>query len=65
MVIIVICFLMGKNFKASNKTVNFPTLICLGNISNKFNYIDAEEVSLKEKVYDVQSITILFINLTY
>ena len=35
-------------FKASNKNVNFPFQFCLGSISNKFSYVDSEEVSLKD-----------------
>ena len=34
-------------FKASHKNVSFRTQFCLGIISNKFNYNEAEEVSLK------------------
>ena len=40
------------NLKASNKNINFPSQFCLGNISNKFHYVDLEEVSLKVNVYD-------------
>ena len=39
-------------FKASNKNVNFPSQVFLGSISNKFDYLDSEEVSLKGNVYD-------------
>ena len=49
MVVIVICFLMDK--KSNNKTVEFPTEFCLGNISNKYGYADAEKVSFKVNVY--------------
>ena len=55
MLIIVIFSLMEKKiykFKASNKNVNFPTQFYLGIMSNKFNYVDEEEVSLKANVYD-------------
>ena len=48
-------FVNGKGiykFKASNKNVNFPSQFCLGSISNKFDYVDSEEVSLKRNVYD-------------
>ena len=48
-------FLNGKEiyeFKTSNKNVNFPSQFCLGGISNKFDYFDSEEVSLKGDVYD-------------
>ena len=48
-------FVNGKEkykFKASNKNVNFPTQLYLGIMSNKFNYVDEEEVSLKANVYD-------------
>ena len=31
---------------------NFPSQFCLGNISNKFDYVDSEEVSLKGNVYE-------------
>ena len=46
---------MEKNdkFKANNKNVNFPSQFCLGSISNKFDHVDAEEVSLKGNVYDL------------
>ena len=39
-------------FKTSKKYFNFPSEFCLGNISNKFDYVDSEEVSLKRNVYD-------------
>ena len=39
-------------FKTNNKNVTFPSQFGLGSISNKFNYSDAEEVSLKENAYD-------------
>ena len=47
---------MEKNcvskLKASNKNVNFPTQFSLAGISNKFDYVDVDEVSLKVNVYD-------------
>ena len=49
-------FVSGKEiykFKAYNKNVNFPNQSRLGSISNKFDYVGAEEVSLKRYVYDV------------
>ena len=42
-------FVNGKEifrFKVNNGSVNFPTQFCLGSISNKFSYDEAEEVSL-------------------
>ena len=48
-------FVSGKKkykFKASNKNVNFPYQFCLGSISNKFDYVDLGEVSLKGNVFD-------------
>ena len=33
--------------------MNFPSQFCLGSISNKFDHVDAEEVSLKGNVYDL------------
>ena len=48
-------FVNGKviyKFKADNKNFNFPTQICLGNVSNGFDAIDSREVSLKGNVYD-------------
>ena len=39
-------------FKANNKNVNFPNQFCLGSISNKFEYFDSEEVSLKGSAYN-------------
>ena len=46
MVITVICLLKKVyKFKANDKNVNFPSW--LGNLSNKFGYAEAEEVSLK------------------
>ena len=44
--------LKSTNLKASNKNINFPSQFCLGSISNKFDYVDPEEVSLKVNVYD-------------
>ena len=38
--------------KANNSGATFPSQFCLGSISNKFSYTEAEEVSLKENVYD-------------
>ena len=52
LVIIVICLLMVKKFKADNVKVNFPTQFYLGSISNKFGAIDSREVSLKGNMYD-------------
>ena len=49
-------FVNGKEiykFKASNKNVNFPSQFCLGSGSNKFDYVDSEELSFKENMYDV------------
>ena len=40
-------------FKVSNKNVNFPSNFFLGSISNKFDNVDSEEVSLKGNVYDL------------
>ena len=53
------------SLKANNKNVNFPSQFCLGRISNKSDYVDAEEVSLKGNAYDFQSIMMLLIYLTY
>ena len=33
--------------------MNFPSPFCLGSVSNKFDHVDAEEVSLKGNVYDL------------
>ena len=47
-------FVNGKeiyNFKATYKSVNFLPQFCLGCISNKFDYTNSEEVSLKGNVY--------------
>lgn len=50
--IITICLLTEKisKFKANNKNINLPSQFCLGRISNKCDYVDAE-VSLKGNVY--------------
>ena len=48
-------FVNGKElykFKASNKMLTFPTIFCLGSISNKLVCIDSKEVSLKGNVFD-------------
>ena len=48
-------FINVKNiykFKGNNKNINFPNKFCLGSISNKFDYFDSEEVSLKESVHN-------------
>ena len=37
----------------NSKNFNFASQICLGSISNKFEYADTEEISLKENVHDV------------
>ena len=39
-------------FKASNKNNNFPPRFCFGSISNKFDYLASQEVSLKGNVYN-------------
>ena len=47
-------FVNGKEiykFKASNKNANFPFKFFLGSISNKFDYVDSEEVSFKGNMY--------------
>ena len=41
-----------NKFKASNKNVNFPSQFCLGSISDKSDYVDSQELSLKGNVYD-------------
>ena len=51
-------------FKASNKNVNFPSQFCLGSISNKFNYVESEEVSLKGMCMVFQ-LVVLLTNLTF
>ena len=38
--------------KVSNKNVNFLNEFCLGSMSNKFSYVEEEELSLKENLYD-------------
>ena len=38
-------------FKADNGNINFPTQLCVGIISNEFNYVDAELISFKGNVY--------------
>ena len=40
------------DFKANNGRVSFPTQFCLGSISNRFEFLEAEEVSLKGNMYD-------------
>ena len=44
---------MGKIFKlkADNKDINFPTLLCLGNLSKEFYVNESREVFLKENFY--------------
>ena len=47
MVIIVFLFVNKKEIyklKARNKSVNFPSLFFLRRISNKFDYVDSEDV---------------------
>ena len=53
-VIIVTCVLaerISESLKQVIKKVKFTSQFCLRSISNKFDYADAEEVSLKENVY--------------
>ena len=40
-------------FKTDNENVNFPSQFCLGSTSNKFEYVNVEEVSFKRNVYGV------------
>ena len=53
---IVVSYLLTEKriykFKANNKNVDLPTQFCLRRISEKFDYVDSEEVSFKENVYD-------------
>ena len=47
-------FVNGKEifkFKADNKSVNFPTQFCFGNIPNDFRATESKEVYLNENVY--------------
>ena len=49
-------FVNGKEiftFKAGNKSVNFPTQLCLGSISNGFSVTESRKVSLNGNVYDI------------
>ena len=41
------------NWKGNNKKVNISNQFCLGSISNKFDYIEAEGKSLKGNVYHI------------
>ena len=41
-----------NKFKPKNKTVNFPTQFCLGNIYIRFDAVDSREVTLKGNVFD-------------
>ena len=55
MVIIVISLLREKkisNFKTDNKNMIFPTQLCLGSISETFDYVESKGVSFKGNVYD-------------
>ena len=61
-------FVNGKEiykFKAIDKNVNFPSQFCSRRISNRFDYVDSEEVYLEEMFMIFRSIIMLFINLTY
>ena len=48
--------------KANNKYVNFPYQFYLGSISNRFDYVEAEEVSLEGNDYN--AIIMLLMNLS-
>ena len=52
--IIDICLLTEKIYKfiSNNKNFNFPSQFCLGSISNNFDYVEPQEVSLKGNVHD-------------
>ena len=55
MVIVVVCSLTGKKIyklKVNNKNVNIATWFCLRSISEKFNYVESEEVSFTVNVYN-------------
>lgn len=39
------------NFQA-NRSVTYASQFCLGSISNKFDYVQLEEVSIKGRIYD-------------
>ena len=60
-------FVNGKEiykFEVSNKNVNIPSQFCLGSISNKFDYVDSEEISFEKRCIIFQLIMMLLINLT-
>ena len=53
-------FINGKEIyksKGSNKNLNFSSQFCLVSISNKFGYVDAEEISFKVPVTDMRYFT--------
>ena len=61
-------FVNGKEiykFKAGNKNVDFLSQFCLRSITNKFDYLDSEEVLLKEMFMIFQVIILLLTNLTF
>ena len=47
-------FANGKEFCKfkTDKNVNFPYRFCLESMSDKFDYVESEEVSFKENVYN-------------
>ena len=59
-------FVNGKEiytFKVSNKNNNFPFRLCLGTMSNEFDYVDSEEIFFKGNVYEyVDKYNILNVN---
>ena len=55
-------FVNGKEiykFEASSKYVNFSSKFCLGSISNKFDYVDSEEIYFKRMCIIFQLIMML------
>ena len=66
--VIVICFLTKKKmfkFEVNNKNISFSVQFCLGNITNKFNFVEAKKYYFKQMFMIFKSIKMLLINVTY
>ena len=68
MLMVVIYLLAGRKickFKAGNKNMDSLTQVCLGMISEKFDYIESEQVPFQKMFIFFQLIMTLLINLNF
>ena len=52
--VIVVIYSLTEKLRVGYKNVDFPAQFCLESISEKFNYVESEEVSFTENVYNFE-----------